>query len=403
MAKPVLCEETECTGCEACKSICPEACIRMVEDGEGFLAPIIDYARCTECKKCESTCPILRRPSLSREDEPEVFACWHKIPEVRFVSSSGGAFSALAEMVLAEKGVVFGAAYGEGLHVHHTHIEQIEDLDKLRRSKYVQSEIGDSFEDVKIFLAAGRKVLFVGAPCQIAGLHAFLGGEHPGLLTVDFICHGVPSPKVFSRYVGYIEKIFDEKVADIDFRDKRNGWLNNVVVGKFSHARQVQIKGNRNSFFNGFILNAFLRNTCYQCPVIGLPRFGHLTIADFWGIQPDNDIPRSEIDKGISLLMVNGPTKAETFLPALENRLVLFQRTLSEARTGNAPMCIPANRPKTRDEFFYDFDKLTYPDLAKKFLQPTMKRMLIQWIKENFNADFISKARDLKKVVQRIR
>ncbi len=401
MTSPVLCSKDQCTGCEACKAVCPEACIAMVANPEGFLCPDIDSVRCSECKQCELACPVLNRPQLNRRAEPLVFACWHKDTETREKSSSGGAFSALAENVLAKGGVVFGATYSENLHVQHTYIEKIENLDTLRRSKYVQSEIGNAFQQVRGFVLAGREVLFVGTPCQVAGLHAFLGSDYPNLISVDFICHGVPSPKVFKKYKNEMESKISEKLIEINFRDKRRGWLNNTVVGITRYGKQALLKGRHNSFYNAFIVGTFLRDSCYQCPVIGLPRFGSITIADFWGVQADADITQHEIDKGISLLMINDPDVEERLLAGVLNRLELFNRPFIEARAGNAPMCTPADMPTNRDDFFGDLDRLPYSDLAKKYLQPSYKRRLSQFIKENFSTNLIARARDLKKVFGR--
>ncbi len=401
MVSAVLCDVSRCTGCEACKAICPESCIDMAENSEGFLHPEIDHDRCSKCKKCERVCPVLKRPVLHRANEPQVLACWHKDPEIRDLSSSGGAFSALAEMIINEKGVVFGAAYGDRLHVHHTYVETLAELDRLRRSKYVQSQIGDVFKKVKDFLQAERKVLFVGTPCQVAGLHAFLGGDHPNLLTVDFICHGVPSPKVFRKYLDEIEKTSGDILVDLNFRDKRRGWLNNSVVGTTATDKEIVIKGVKNSFYNAFIVGIFLRNSCYQCPVNGLPRFGNLTIADFWGISPDGEISQKEIDKGISLLMINDSGLEKSFFSRLADRLLMINEDLSTAQEGNVSMCKASHLPSNRSAFFNDFDKQPYAILEKNYLRPSLKRRLDQMIKENFSTSFISKVRNLQKLLRR--
>ena len=299
-------------------------------------------------------------------------------------------------MVLAADGVVFGASYDTDLQVRHVFIDKIDNIDNLRRSKYVQSQIGDCFKLINKFLRVGRKVLFVGTPCQVAGLHAYLGENCSGLTTADIICHGVPSPKVFQKYVHSISQSFNKKFIDINFRDKRRGWLNNTVVGKCSDLESVLFKGKDNSFFNGFILNTFLRQSCYKCPVIGLPRFGQVTIADFWGIERDDHITQNEIDKGISLLMVNDPHIAGELLLRLTDKLTLLPRTLSEAQAGNAPMCTPSEKPAYRESFFRELDILPYPTLARKYMQPSLKKRITQFVKENFSSDLIAKIRKFK-------
>jgi Pyruvate/2-oxoacid:ferredoxin oxidoreductase delta subunit len=393
MTKPILCDSDKCTGCEACNSICPESSIKMIENSEGFLQPTIDDKICTGCKKCERVCPVLNRPQIGHNVVPDVFACWHRNNEIRLASSSGGVFSALAEMVLDQGGVVFGAAYDENLGVYHKWIDKLDDLDSIRRSKYVQSRIGDTFREVKNFLSDNRKVLFVGTPCQIAGLFAFLGGDKANLLAVDFICHGVPSPKVFKKYLESIERDSGRQFTDLNFRDKRRGWLNNTVVGTSSDKKHIILKGGKNSYYNAFVVGTFLRKPCYQCPVIGMPRFGNVTIADFWGIQADSIIPQKEIDKGISLLMVNDPTMKKMIFEGLSEKLFSVEKKLSDAQQGNTPMCTPSKLPANRTLFFNDLDRYPYSILADKYLKPSLKRRFDQLIKENCSTGLINKFR----------
>lgn len=399
MHKPVLCSESECTGCEACKNSCPEACITMQSNEKGFLHPVIDYGRCGGCKLCEKSCPVLNKPVLNRSVQPKVYACWHKNDEVRMRSSSGGVFSALAEMVLDQGGVVFGAAYGENLHVHHIGIEKAEDLDKLRRSKYVQSEIGDTIKQVKQYLENGRQVLFVGTPCQVVGLYAFLGEEYDNLLTADLICGGVPSPKVFNRYVESIEKHYKTKLSDINFRNKRHGWENNTVIG-ISSKDEYHLRGARNSFFYGYRLHIFLRHSCYQCPAQGLPRPGDITIADFWGIKKDSHISQNKIDKGISLLMINKITSISEIVSSIKKWVVLYEREFNEAGAGNKVMFIPPIKPSSREDFFNEFKLLSYETIAKKYLKYPLKRRMVQFVKESLGAGILSRLRSLKEITK---
>jgi hypothetical protein len=244
-------------------------------------------------------------------------------------------------------------------------------------------------------------VLFVGTPCQIAGLLAFLGGDKANLITVDFICHGVPSPKVFRKYLENIEKESGVHLTDINFRDKRRGWLNNTVVGSSSDNKHVILKGVKNSYYNAFVVGTFLRKSCYQCPVIGLPRFGNITIADFWGIKADSVISQQEIDKGVSLLMVNDPTMKKMVFEGLAERLFFVEREFSDAQKGNSPMCTPSKEPANRTDFFADLNRHPYPTLADKYLKPKLKRRLDQLIKENCSAGFINNLRKLQNALRK--
>lgn len=233
-------DKKECCGCSACVQRCPKQCIVMKEDEEGFLYPVVDKEVCIDCGLCEQVCPVLRQ---REEREPlEVYAAFNKNEEVRMQSSSGGIFTALAEPIIKEGGVVFGARFNEDWEVVHDYVETVEGLSAFRGSKYVQSRIGCTFSQAEQFLKQGRKVLFSGTPCQIAGLKLFLRKEYENLLSVDFICHGVPSPGVWRQYLnefivyqGNKKKIsfFPSKpiilnsirdISRIEFRNKRLGW-----------------------------------------------------------------------------------------------------------------------------------------------------------------------------------
>ena len=193
-----LCDRMHCTACEACRSVCPQACISMEEDGEGFLHPVIDRTSCVECGSCRKVCPILQPLPLAAPER--VYAAWSRDEAVRTGSSSGGLFYELARQVISEGGVVCGAVR-EGSRVYHRCAEDLSGVEAMRGSKYVQSRIGDSWQEVSAHLKAGRRVLFSGTPCQVAGLRAFLGGKDlPGLVTVDLVCHGVPSARLFDVY-----------------------------------------------------------------------------------------------------------------------------------------------------------------------------------------------------------
>ena len=358
--KPILCDESVCTGCEACANSCPESCISMLSDDNGFLHPSIDSERCTGCKECENSCPVLHRPPLIRDPEPNVFACWHNNDEIRMRSSSGGLFSALAEYILAQGGIVYGAAYDDNLHVHHIGIEHLDGLEKLRRSKYVQSQIGNTFINVKQYLEEDRHVLYVGTPCQISGLYSFLKKDYDHLTTVDLICGGVPSPKVFAGYVQSIENYYNVRLSEINFRNKIHGWENNAVIG-VTKTDQYHLKGNNNYYFGGYILHTFLRDSCYQCPMVGLPRVGDITIGDFWGIQKSRIFNQTEIDKGISLMMINRKDIELQIIPFVKKRLMIVKRSLTEARAENSPMFNPPCKPINRADFF-----LTLINMASK-------------------------------------
>jgi len=216
-------EKKDCCGCFACATICPQHCITMDEDHEGFRYPIIDKDSCTDCGLCSKVCPVINRYTKT-EFETKVFACQNKNEQIRLESSSGGIFSLLAENTIQKKGVVFGARFDDDFFVIHDFTETIEGLEAFRGSKYVQSFIGDNYKKAEQFLIQGREVLFTGTSCQIAGIKHYLRKEYNNLLTVDIVCHGVPSPKVFKLYLEELNSQQDGKLEKILFRDKTDGW-----------------------------------------------------------------------------------------------------------------------------------------------------------------------------------
>lgn len=314
-------EKKNCCGCEACVQRCPKSCITMREDNEGFLYPEIDKDICIDCGLCEKVCPVINQ---AEERKPlAVYAAKHKDEQIRMASSSGGAFTAIAESVIDEGGVVFGAKFNQDWDVVHSYTETKEGLGAFRGSKYVQSRIGESYKEAEGFLKAGRKVLFSGTPCQIAGLKRFLRKEYDNLLTVDFICHGVPSPGVWREYLkeetarqcgeknSVLQRPIHERnalIEGISFRDKRLGWKKYSFTLTFSTINESGAKKsvllsepqNKNIFLRGFLADLYLRPSCHACPSKSFKSGSDITIGDFWGIQ--NVMPEIDDDKGVSVL-----------------------------------------------------------------------------------------------------
>lgn len=292
----------KCSGCSACAQICPKQCITMVSDDEGFLYPKVQLDKCSRCNLCESICPVSNHPKYS-DAVVASFAGYARDENIRLYSSSGGIFSIFAKAILDMQGVVFGATLDDEHVCHHIFIECVSDLYKLQGSKYVQSSIEDCYLKVKDYLQKGRKVLFSGTACQCAGLKAFLRKEYENLFLIDILCHGVPSPKVWERYLHSMEKKYGASISKINFRTKKFGWKDWAIKLIFNDNREYEKKKSEDSFINLFLSNISLRPSCYNCEFKKLERPSDVTLGDAWGIE--RTMPCLDDDKGTSAIIVH--------------------------------------------------------------------------------------------------
>lgn len=354
MRQTVRQNQSECTGCGACVSICPKQAIAMQADAEGFLYPKVDAHKCVECDACEKRCPAGRVP---KEHPPRVWGAQIKEEAIRRASSSGGVFTALARGVLAKGGVVFGAAFGEGLRVEHIGAFNEEELAPMRGSKYVQSDATDAIGNAVSLLKRGIPVMFTGTPCQVDGLLAALGGKHTeGLLTVDFVCHGVPSPGVFASYIAQLERDKGQKVKAYTFRDKRLGWKNFSAVATFEDGTEHKGTQVDEPFLYGFLQNLYLRPACHGCTGLrGNRHVADITLADLWGAE--TLCPGRDDDTGLSLVMVN-TDKGKRALEACKDQLIRFGGLDVERMMRANPGLVSAPKPHPkRQAFFREYAK----------------------------------------------
>ena len=342
-------DPASCTGCGACVSICPKQAITMRADGEGFLYPVVDGEKCVECSLCEKRCP-------AGKDVPEkhtkIFGAQAEDAELRKVSSSGGVFTLLARDTLAKGGVVFGAAFDENLRVEHVGALDETELAGMRGSKYVQSDATDAIQNAVSLLGRDIPVLFSGAPCQINGLLAALGRQKTDkLLTVDFVCHGVPSPGVFASYIRELEKAHGCRATGYSFRDKRLGWKNFSAVAMFEDGTEHTGTQVDEPFLYGFLQNLYLRPACHVCTQLRGERHpADITIADLWGAE--KLCPEKDDDTGLSLVMAN-TQKGRQALEALGAKLETFPLGgLEEMAGGNPGLLAPAKPHEKRAAFF---------------------------------------------------
>lgn len=310
-------QPSQCCGCTACRMICPARCITMKPDPEGFLYPEVDSERCLRCHRCQAVCPI-QNPPVSG-GSTQTWVGYARSDAIRSQSSSGGIFTLAAEAVLKQGGVIFGAAFDDTFGVHHICVETQEDLGKLRGSKYVQSDLEDTFVQAKGYLKDGRWVLFTGTACQIGGLRAYLGRDYQNLLTIDVLCHGVPSPKIWRLYLQEQQRKFGAKITSIRLRDKQLGWRQYSIAMAFDNGQAYCVPFHQDPYMDLFLGNIDLRPSCHNCRFKAFPRASDMTIGDCWGIE--RQIPEMDDDRGTSVILVHTPrgqALLQTILPAME-------------------------------------------------------------------------------------
>ena len=375
----MLIDDKLCCGCGACKSICPQNAIEMIENEEGFLYPEINNEKCVNCGLCKKSCPVLHELPDSKK---QVFAIKHKSDEVRMNSASGGAFTLISDEVLKNNGVIYGAAFDSNWVVRHSRAVDKKQRDAMRGSKYVQSESCAVFQKVKEDLETGAQVLFTGTPCQVAGLNCFLAKNYDNLLTVDIICHGVMSPKIFGEYIGYISKKYPD-IEKFTFRDKKIAWRGcHVSVetknGKISETPSENVI--KQIYFGHFAT----RHSCHNCHFTNVNRVSDITIGDFWGIEKSN--PSFEDRLGVSLVILNSEKGSKMWESCKEN-CDYIEETIEDCKQ---PQLYQSSVPnKSREEFWDEYRKHGFKRIAKTYggagtltqVKKKMKRIIKKCLK----------------------
>ncbi|WP_133966390.1 Coenzyme F420 hydrogenase/dehydrogenase, beta subunit C-terminal domain [Eubacterium limosum] len=360
-----------CTGCHACVAKCPKQCITMINDTEGFWYPQINKEECINCGFCEKVCPIITPIKFEDPFSPMAYACYNRDEKVRLASSSGGVFTLIAEAVLKQGGVVFGAGFDEDFNVCHQCVEGTENLDKLRMSKYVQSKIGVTYREAEDFLKENRLVLFTGTPCQISGLKAYLGKSYDNLITQDIICHGVPSPMVWEAYLAFRKKSDGGCAARrIAFRRKDFGWKRYSVSISYGNDTEYRQDLTQDSFMKGFLNDLYLRPSCHACAFKNAKRHSDITLADFWGIE--NVMPEMFDDKGTSLVLIQSK-KGKALFKSIEKKMICQSVDLDEALKYNPAAIRSALIPKNREVFYNHFGKDPFDKIIHDLTKPSFK------------------------------
>lgn len=379
---PELANNKQCCGCGACENVCPQSCIEMRRNGEGFLYPTVNVDKCIGCGMCEKSCPVLNTETNPPSIVKAAYAAFTIDEEVRLESSSGGIFSELAEYVLKNGGVVFGCAMSEDCKkARHIMIEKPEDIKYLRGSKYLQSEIGRTYKETKEALKQQRLVLYSGTPCQIAGLKAYLGNNtYDNLLTVDVICHGVPSQSVWKNYLYTLENKFSANADTVSFRNKLYGWKNYNLSCSFKNGSEYHGKAGYDLFLKGFVSDYYLRESCCNCKFKGKNIQSDITLGDFWGI--DNVLPEINDDKGVSVVLVHSE-KGQSAINSISNKIKLFEVSEQNALASNPSFYKSITPNGVRHAFFRDLNKKK--PVFKKYCGSTLSSRLIRKFYSVFN------------------
>lgn len=337
--------KSECCGCGACAQICPQKCILMEMDKEGFLYPVIDENLCVKCGLCKNACPILHR--RERTYKERVYAACSKDEKLLCKSSSGGMFGVLARYIIQKEGIVFGCCFNEELEVIHCSAENESEYEKFHGSKYVQSNTGNTYRECRQYLENGKYVLYSGTPCQIAGLKQFLRKEYEALITVEVICHGVPSPGLWKKYISELEKCKDKKIVNVAFRYQDQGWKKYRFRTEFADGNEEIISGGENPFLRGFFNHLTLRPSCYNCKCRLDYSQSDFMIGDFWGIEKYHEGFDEKL--GVSVLIVLSE-KGEKVFREIKQQMAYVEAELKEVVPANGcvQLSVFPNRNRTK-------------------------------------------------------
>ena len=363
-----------CTGCTACMNNCPKGAISFKEGKDGFKYPVIDQDKCIDCGLCKRTCPVLN--TKENESINKCYVGYNKDSNERLNASSGSVFSLIANYILDNNGIVVGAAFDDNNHLKHIAVEKKEDLNPLRKSKYLQSDLDNIFKYIKEQIKT-KKVLFVGTPCQVAGIKAFIK-KSDNLITIDLFCHGAPSPKLFEKYVKELEKINNDKLINYDFRDSSTGWDTYSNRATFKN-REVVTDRKKNEYMKLFLSDIALRESCFNCNFKLGNKYSDITLGDFWGIK--NHYPEMYNKEGVSAIIINTELGKEIFNNIKDN-IEYKECELDKIISGNPSLIHSSKRPEKRDIFFDELEETSIEILTKKYEKKvSLKRKIINKIK----------------------
>lgn len=362
-------KKKDCCGCGACMNVCPKHCIKMKADHEGYLYPVVIESKCIDCGVCEKVCPVIQ----CKPDQPfeqSAYLVQIKDEKIRRESTAGGAFTAISNYVLERRGVVFGVTYDEQFYVLHKSATTTSELYKFRNSKYVQSDTGKTFQEVEEYLKDGRMVCYSGTPCQIEGLKRFLKKDYKNLITVDVVCHAVPSPLVWHKYLEMQWERFGDDISNIMFRDKHYGYKYSTMTIKGKDGRVLYTYGiDTDPMLRAFFSNICDRPSCYDCRFKKRYRMSDFTIWDCYTV---NDFDKSlDDDKGTTRVLIHSE-KGKKIFEQVKSNLRTTQVKPDDLIAGVKEMFYSVESNLKREEFFKDANRMGGEALFRKYFPETI-------------------------------
>lgn len=394
--------KSECMGCAACYAVCPQRCISMQSDEEGYLYPSVDAERCIRCGLCDKTCP-LKKDFIPYDFDTMAFAVQHKDEQVRCQSASGGAFTAFASYVIKQGGVVFGGCYDENFRVVHGYAERLEELRKFRSSKYVQTNLANTFSLVRKFLNEGRLVFFSGTPCQTNAILSFLRKQYDNLIIQDLVCHGIPSPGLFDKYLSYNVHKEKSEIKYLSFRDKHFGYAGSTMAIEFENGK-VNYTSRPVQFFKHLYFDDINnRPSCFSCHFKTIKRSADITLFDCWHVNEfDKEM---DDDKGTTMVLIHSQKGADLFEKIKED-IRCHKVSVDKAIEIDGDMAIQCPKPNPlRKQFFQDARTMGFDDLIAKYYPLSLRNRMVVLVKPlmyrlgllNYLMRYIAKIKCLRK------
>ncbi len=391
-----IADKSKCCGCTACETVCPKGCIKLTPDSEGFLYPEVNEDECIKCGKCEKVCPVLNQ--ICPEGTPYAKIIRNKNEDVLMDSTSGGAFTAFAsELIKRKNAVVYGASYDADKKVTHTSCTTIEGLHEFRGSKFVQSDLSGVYDEIRNKLMDNETVLFSGTPCQVAGLKKVLDGKYDeNLYCIDIVCRGVPSPKLWSEYLKYIESKYKSKVTEVKFRNKTYGYHSSTMFLKFENGREYKKSGRVDPMMRLFTREVCSRPSCSECAFKTEARVSDLTLFD---CKKYTQLTGSfDDDKGYTAVLVQSK-KGEQLLDWASNNVSVEDVCKPELISACGIMLCGKAQPNIRrSELFEQLGKIPLDQIVQRVCPVSKKDLIIERMKSVlYNTGLIKIARKLKK------